>query len=618
MTKPRAFQDYPSQVRSSVLLLILCLVIMVVGATYLYGSAKKQLARELDEQLQRAGTLAIVRLGVGAPRADARDLRSVLTETGISRLFLWEVAGGETIVGSGPSARPPVGAVEEAWARGAQFTDFYGDRHQGYYRALLLPVSPGSGETRRVLGVEARSDFLGFLHRIRWVIIIGYASGLALTLALGALSIRSILGPYSRLTSVARDFRKVEGDISNEPPENIDLVVSTFQRAMEALREKEVEFSRLYAAERTKAETLERYQQTILGSLSTGVISFKPDLAVAVFNETAARIFGIAGEEAVGRACHEVFGADSEITAVAGEALRRQRIFSRLELSVRRKDGAVRRVGLSSSLLKDSDGNLIGLALLLTDLTEILQFREQAVMRESLAAVGEMSAGIAHELRNSLGVIIGYAKLLQRGLASEDPGHGYLQEIVSEINLLEATVRDFLAFARPVQLTRVPVYVNALVIETLDGFRQAMEEGHVKLLADLPQEQVTVLGDPQALRQALANLVRNALEAMPEGGELTVRVRQSDPGASGARDAHPGTVEISISDTGPGIPPEDLKRIFTPFFTLKEGGTGLGLALVQKTVLALGGRVDAENREGGGARFTVRLPVNERRAAGRT
>jgi PAS domain S-box-containing protein len=605
-------------VRSSVLLLILGLVVMLVGATYLYGSAKRHLARELDEQLQRAAALAIARLGVAAPRADAPDLRSVLTETGISRLFLWEVAGGETILGSGPSARPPVRAVEEARARGARFTDFYGDRHQGYYRALLVPVSPGSGEIRRILGVEARSDFLGFLHRIRWVIIAGYASGLALTLVLGALSIRSILGPYTRLTSVARDFRRAEGDIVNESPENLDLLVSTVQRAMEALREKEVEFSRLYAAERTKAETLERYQQTILGSLSSGVISFKPDLTIAVFNKTAARIFGIAGEEVVGRPCHEVFGADSEIAAVAGEALRRQRIFSRLELSVRRKDGAVRRVGLSSSLLQDSDGNLIGLALLLTDLTEILQFREQAVMRESLATLGEMSAGIAHEFRNSLGVITGYAKLLQRGLASEDPGHDYLREIVSEIDLLEATVRDFLAFARPVQLSRVPVAVNALVIESLDGFRQAMEEGHVKLLTDLPQEQVTVLGDPQALRQALGNLVRNALEAMPQGGELTVRVRQSDPGASGAQDAHRGTAEISISDTGPGIPPEDLKRIFTPFFTLKEGGTGLGLALVQKTVLALGGRVDAENREGGGARFTVRLPVNERRGVGRT
>ncbi|MGH7429229.1 MAG: PAS domain-containing protein, partial [Candidatus Methylomirabilaceae bacterium] len=410
MTRSRVFRDYPSQVRSFVLLLILCLVIMLVGVTYLYGTAKRHLARELDEQLQRAATRAMARLGLVAPRSDVGDLRSVLAETGVSRLFLWEAAGSETTFGAGPSARPPVKAVEDARAHGVRFTDFYGDRHQGYYRALLVPVSPGSGEAPRVLGVEARSDFLGFLNRIRWVIIIGYASGLAVALALGALFIRSVLGPYSRLTSVARDFRKAEGDSSKESPESIDLVVSTFQRAMEALREKEVELSRLYAAERTRAETLERYQQTILGSLSSGVISFKPDLTIAVFNKTAAGIFGIAGEEAVGRPCHEVFGADSEITAVAGEALREQRIFSRLELSVRRKDEAVRRVGLSSSLLKDSDGNLIGLALLLTDLTQIVQFREQAVMRESLAALGEMSAGIAHEFRNSLGVITGYAK----------------------------------------------------------------------------------------------------------------------------------------------------------------------------------------------------------------
>jgi PAS domain S-box-containing protein len=393
--------------------------------------------------------------------------------------------------------------------------------------------------------------------------------------------------------------------------------VSTVQRATEALREKEGELSRLYAAERNRAETLDRYQQTILGSISSGVISFKPDLTIVVFNKTARQIFGIGEDEAVGRSCREVFGEDAEIAAVAGEALRQQRIFSRLELSVRRRDGSLRRVGLSSSLLKDGEGNLIGLALLLTDLTEILQFREQAVMRDSLAALGQMSAGIAHEFRNSLGVIMGYAKLLQRNLPSEDSSHAYLQEILSEIDLLEATLRDFLAFAKPMQLSRVAVGVKALTSETLDGFRQAMEDGKIKLLIDFPQEEVTVQADPYALRQALGNLIRNALEAMPGGGELAVKVRSDSAESGGALGRRAGMVEILVHDTGAGVPKEDIDRIFTPFFSRKEGGTGLGLALVQKTVLALGGRVDVENREGGGAGFSIRLPSHERRRVAR-
>ncbi|HZY30589.1 MAG TPA: ATP-binding protein, partial [Candidatus Methylomirabilis sp.] len=533
--------------------------------------------------------------------------------------FLWGTAGSGTIFGLGPPEHPGMSAVEEARTGTAFLTDFYGDRRQGYYRALLVPMPPDSLGERRILGIEVRTDLLGFLYRIRWVIIGGYTGGLFLALVLCALFIRSILRPYARLTSVARDLRRAEeGVVPREGSVDIDFVVSTVQQATEALREKEGELSRLYAAERNRAETLDRYQQTILGSISSGVISFRPDLTIVVFNKTARQIFGIGEEEAVGRSCREVFGEEAEITAVASEALRQQRIFSRLELSVRRMDGAPRRVGLSSSLLKDGQGNLVGVALLLTDLTEILQFREQAVMRDSLAALGQMSAGIAHEFRNSLGVIMGYAKLLQRKHSSdEDSSHAYLQEIVSEINLLEATLRDFLSFARPMQLSPVTVAVATLANETLDGFRQAMEDGKIKLVTDLPQEELMVQADPYALRQALGNLIRNALEAMPKGGELAVKVRSESAESGDASGGRPGMVEIVVQDTGPGVPPEDINRIFTPFFTRKEGGTGLGLALVHKTVLALGGRVGVENREGGGACFSIRLPSHERRRAAR-
>jgi len=618
MSRLRLFQDYPSRVRIFALLLILCLVIQLTGATYLYGRAKEHLARELEDRLQRAAGVAIKRLGPGLHDPALRSLQGVVEETGVSRIFLWGTAGSGTIFGLGPPEHPGMSAVEEARAGTAFLTDFYGDRRQGYYRALLVPLSPDSAGKRRVLGIEARTDLLGFLHRIRWVIIGGYTGGLLLALALCALFVRSILRPYARLTSVARDLRRAEGVVPQEGSVDIDFVVSTVQRATEALREKEGELSRLYAAERNRAETLDRYQQTILGSISSGVISFKPDLTIVVFNNTARQIFGIGEDEAVGRSCREVFGEDAEITAVAGEALRQQRIFSRLELSVRRKDGALRRVGLSSSLLKDGEGNLVGLALLLTDLTEILQFREQAVMRDSLAALGQMSAGIAHEFRNSLGVIMGYAKLLQRKRSTdEDSSHAYLQEIVSEIDLLEATLRDFLAFAKPMQLSRVAVGVKALTSETLDGFRQAMEDGKIKLLIDLPQEELTVQADPYALRQALGNLIRNALEAMPGGGELAVKVRSDGAESGGAFGGRAGMVEIIVQDTGAGVPHEDIDRIFTPFFSQKEGGTGLGLALVQKTVLALGGRVGVENREGGGACFSIRLPSHERRRVAR-
>jgi PAS domain S-box-containing protein len=615
MSKLRLFQDYPSQVRIFALLLILCLVIQLSGATYLYGRAKEHLTQELQDRLQRAAAMAMKRLGLGGSASALRSLQGLVEETGVSRVFLWGATGGDVVLGLGPPEHPPVAAVEEARGGKASVTDFYGNRRHGYYRALLVPMPADSAGERRILGIEARTDLLGFLHRIRWLIMGGYTGGLLLALILSGLFVRSILRPYAKLTSVARDLRRAEGIVPQEGNVDIDFVVSTVQQATEALRDKEAELSRLYAAERNRAETLDGYQQTILGSISSGVISFKPDLTIVVFNKTACQIFGIGEEEAVGRSCREVFGEEAEITAVAREALRHQRIFSRLELSVRRKDGGLRRVGLSSSLLKDGQGHLVGLALLLTDLTEILQFREQAVMRESLAALGQMSAGIAHEFRNSLGVIMGYAKLLQRDPAADDSKHAYLQEIVSEIELLEATLRDFLAFAKPMQLVRAAVGVKAVTSETLEGFRQAMEEANIKLLTDFPQDELIVQADPYALRQALGNLIRNAVEAMPSGGELAVKVRAEDIESGGALGGRGEMIDIRIRDTGPGIPPEDIDRIFAPFFSRKQGGTGLGLALVQKTVIALGGRVGVENHEGGGACFSIRLPSHERRRA---
>src|SRR3989304_5243199 len=281
MSRLRLFHDYPSQVRIFALLLILCLVIQLPGATYLYGRAKEQPARELEDRLQRAAGIAIKRVGLDPYAPALRSLQGVVEETGVTRVFLWGTAGRETGLGLGPPEQPAMSAAEEARAGMAFLTGFYGDRRQGYSRALLVPLPPDSAGKRRVLGIEARTDLLGFLHRIRWLIIGGYTGGLLLALVLCALFVRSILRPYARLTSLAPDLRRAEGVVPQEGSVDIDFVVSTVQRATEALRQKEGELSRLYAAERNRAETLDHYQQTILGSISSGVISFKPDLTIA-------------------------------------------------------------------------------------------------------------------------------------------------------------------------------------------------------------------------------------------------------------------------------------------------------------------------------------------------
>jgi two-component system sensor histidine kinase PilS (NtrC family) len=236
-----------------------------------------------------------------------------------------------------------------------------------------------------------------------------------------------------------------------------------------------------------------------------------------------------------------------------------------------------------------------------------------------------MSAGIAHEFRNSLGAIRGFVRLLQKTLGEEAEGAAHVRDILTEIGSLEGVLKDFLVFARPVSLQISEVSLGALLDEALASCREEIERPGITLARLLPAEPVQAALDPAQVKQVLVNLVRNACEAMPGGGTLTVGAGLARAGADeGGEVATPVEAEggrwwaeFLVGDTGPGIPEEDRERIFTPFFTTKDQGTGLGLALVQKTVVAHGGRIELESAEGVGSLFRVLLPQGERRAAPR-
>lgn len=432
------------------------------------------------------------------------------------------------------------------------------------------------------------------------------------------LFVRSMLKPSAKSSSQALDFTRLSPALSRveggDPPPHEggdrEFVAETFQKMIDTLKEQQAELSRLYAAEQKRARDLQTYQEYILGSISSGVISLRPDLTIIVFNRTAQQIFGLEESEVLGHPLREVFGEEGEITRLAEEAITSKRIHSRLELSIRRRDGSPIWIGLSSSLLRDGEGNIVGLTFLLTDLTEILMLREQVMLKESLATLGQMSAGIAHEFRNSLGAILGFAKLLQKKLPLEDPRSVHVQDIIAECGNLETVLKDFLAFAKPEKLQLNQVDLVALIIDSLEAYRQRLEGAGVKIQLSLPPEGLSIQADSVALKRALVNLIRNAAEAMPEGGKLVIEagVRGHD-----ASELYGRWVEIVVADTGCGIPEEDRERIFTPFFTTKEGGTGLGLALVQKAVVGHGGRVEVESRLGEGSTFRILLPYGERR-----
>lgn len=629
MARPSRF-DYRSQVRLFALLLYLFLLTLLLGSTYLFAQSRGRLELEMEQRLLLAAQAAVDRLGADAAWRQRAELQALApstlgaledlrAEAGLSRLVVWDFEGRRRSFGA-PADLPPAVVADPALRSGrAVLSDFFPGEEGGYRRALTLPLGGGGGVVGAVTA-EVQSDFLGMLHRIRWALRASYGLGLSLAVVFSVLFIRSILKPYATLSSAARDFQRLEPTGSPAEAGDIEFVTQTFQRMIDVLKAKEAELSRLYAAERERTQHLERYQEDILGSMTSGVLGCRLDGRIVVFNKTAQQIFGYREDEVLGGTFAEVFGSDAPLTQMAREGLERQRIHARLECSVRRRDGATRWIGLTSSLLRDKAGQILSLTFLLTDLTEIMFLRRQVMLKESLATLGEMSAGIAHEFRNSLGAIRGFVRLLQKTLGEEAEGAGHVRDILAEIATLEVVLKDFLSFARPVSVQLSEVSLGALVEDAVASCREEIEGPGITVARLLPAEPVQGDLDPAVMKQVLVNLIRNACEAMPGGGTLTVGAglvvaapAEDDPEANGRG----WWAEFLVADTGPGIPEADRERVFRPFFTTKDHGTGLGLALAQKMVVAHGGRIELESAEGLGSLFRVLLPHRERRAAPR-
>jgi signal transduction histidine kinase len=228
----------------------------------------------------------------------------------------------------------------------------------------------------------------------------------------------------------------------------------------------------------------------------------------------------------------------------------------------------------------------------MTDLTEIRNVQSQVNLKENLAAVGQLSAGIAHEFRNALGTILGYSRMLEK---SADPRvHGPAREILKEVDAVRAQIDEFLLYARPPAPQPVLVDLKTL----LEGFLQAPPHG---ITVEVSGEFASVWADETLLRRVFANILQNAAEIGREAGRtLSVRVVSRRAGRF---------LQIEVEDDGPGIPQDKQAQVFLPFFTTRSRGTGLGLALVQRTLVDLGGSVEVGDGPRGGASFRLRFPL---------
>jgi two-component system, NtrC family, sensor histidine kinase AtoS len=397
------------------------------------------------------------------------------------------------------------------------------------------------------------------------------------------------------LWSLARRYRRElglgEGAQEKERTEDLSFIINAFHDVNLQLKEKEKELQRLKALAEQRAETVASRTENILQCVSNGVVTFDTAGTVTTMNRAAEEILGIAREQALGKTCRELFD-QGDLCRLVQDALENRVTARRMEAALLRGQGRIW-LGFNTALLTDKDGSGLGVILSFSDLTDVKRLQEQVELKERLSALGEMSAGIAHELRNPMAVIAGYLKLLAK---QEDPkGRAIIADIQTEISGMNRIIGDLLTFARPTALNRTAVDLRELVNGCLESALQARSESAaVRTVVRVPP--ATVWVDEVLMRQALGNILQNAADAMPDGGTLTVE-------AGGERGE-----AVVISDTGAGIPQENLKRIFLPFFTTREKGVGMGLALAHKIVTAHGGRIEVESREGAGTAFSVFLP----------
>ena len=345
---------------------------------------------------------------------------------------------------------------------------------------------------------------------------------------------------------------------------------------------------------------LQNLYGNVIATMSSGLLTTDSSQKVTFVNRAGGDLLGIDPATAAGRSLQELgFVFPDDWGTIRGRAGKRESYRGESEIERR---GVRQVLGYSLRTLREPDGE--GTLILFQDLTEIKKLERQARFNEQLAAVGELAAGIAHEIRNPLASISGSVQVLSNELSVGSAERRLMEIIVSESNRLSKILADFLRFVRPQERRIAEFDVARTVAEVMEIFRLSDEvsDAH-RIEVDVVPASSLVSGDRDQVRQIVYNVAKNAVRAMAAGGTLTVSGREED-----------GWYSIRFTDTGRGMSEEELSRLFTPFSTAFDGGTGLGMAIVRRIVEEHGGAIDAESRPGEGTTVTVLLPRTSRPA----
>jgi two-component system, sporulation sensor kinase E len=627
--------SYESHIRLSLIFLILFLILLNFGTVLLFHRTQEVLKKEMEKELYSAALCAKM-VWEKTPQTDLKkNLMECVFKLNLTRI-IFLAPSGEPLISSTDilsegdahifrEMKPEeAGRIKTNLNKGQTeefFSNFYSDDNGNTFRSFYLPIEGQSSsknpENGKKIWVMVEKEFSAFatIEKLSKFNTLARTVGFLITALVTLFLIRSVLRPYRLMMKKAQEEKITSGLEKKSQEENVDSAVKIFEQVIGELKKNEATLQKLYAETNQKAKNLESYNEYILRSIESGMIICDTQGKITRFNQSAQKILDISESLAVEKHYKTLFREKPVLCSLIEMALSEKRVCSIPEMEISKNNGENMWVAVSTSVVKDEQNKMLGVAVLLTDLTEIKRLQNEIAFKEKMAALGEMSSGLAHELRNSMGVILGFSKLLKKretertstGMnhtvhTTEQIVGGILNEAMS----MESLIQRFLTFAKPFDLKTEKVNLENVVEGCIKSLEENLKENKIKFELQSEPNLPTILGDRLLLKQSFQNLIQNSIEAMPQGGKLSIDVRET---RTYSREKF---IKVEISDTGCGIEEKDQKRIFNPFFTSKEKGTGLGLSLVKKIISLHHGEIEFESQVNKGTIFRIYLPLKSK------
>jgi two-component system, sporulation sensor kinase E len=627
--------SYESHIRLSLIFLILFLILLNFGTVFLFHRTQEVLKKEMEKELYSAALCAKM-VWEKTPQTDLKkNLMECVFKLNLKRI-IFLAPNGEPLLSS-----TDIPSEEDAHIFGEMkpeetgriktnlnkvqteefFSNFYSDENGNTFRSFYLPIesqnSSKVSEDRKKLWIMVEKEVSAFatIEKLSKLNTLARTVGFLITALVTLFLIRSVLRPYRLMMKKAQEEKITLSLGKKSQEENVESAVKIFEQVIAELKKNEATLQRLYAETNQKAKNLESYNEYILRSIESGMIICDTEGKITRFNQSAQKILDVSEILAVGKHYKTLFKEKPILCSLIEMALSEKKVCSIPEMEISKNNGENMWVGISTSVVKDEQNKMLGVAVLLTDLTEIKRLQNEIAFKEKMAALGEMSAGLAHELRNSMGVILGFSKLLKkRETEKTSTGLNYMvhatEQIVSgilnEAMSMESLIQRFLTFAKPFDLKMEKVNLENVLEGCLKSLEENLRKNKIQFELKYEPNLPPIFGDRLLLKQSFQNLIQNSIEAMPQGGKIYIDLR-------GLKTPYQKElVKVEISDTGCGIEKKDQEKIFNPFFTSKEKGTGLGLSLVKKIISLHQGEIEFESRVNKGTIFKIYLPLKSK------